>query len=191
MSAPTSNRRRRSRRPNGRTEDLDRACVGVDEPRQQAHRRRLARPVRTEESVDDAGRHGQVEAGQRRPGSVALRCSRAAGRVRRSRSVGLLACAVTVVLGLAHVGAVVSVLLRWLASISVVCPSRSFQRVWIRTSSVSPTSRRTTVKPEPPPRSIDSIVASVDGSGNRESTSPRFCRSSLLKSAVACSISLS
>ena len=38
-----------------------------------------------------------------------------------------------------------TVLLRWLASTTVGRPSRSFQRVWIWTSSVSPTSRRMTL----------------------------------------------
>ena len=54
-------------------EDLDRARVGMDQAGQQPHRRRLAGAVRAEEAVHDAGRHGQVQARQGDPGSVALR----------------------------------------------------------------------------------------------------------------------
>ena len=58
--------------PERPAEQLDRAAVGVDEAREQAHRRRLAGAVRPEEAVDDAGRHGQVETGQRHPRAVVL-----------------------------------------------------------------------------------------------------------------------
>ena len=86
MSAPTSNRRRRSPPPERPPEDLDRARIGVDEPGEQAHRRRLARAVRAEEAVDDAGRDGQVEPGEGRPRAVAL--LQAARRERESVGSG-------------------------------------------------------------------------------------------------------
>ena len=81
-----------------------------------------------------------------------------------------------------------SVRLTWLASTSVGSPSRSFQRVWSSTSSVSPRSRRATLQPDPL-RSTDSTVDSFVGSGRSASTSPRLRRSSGLMNAVAASTS--
>ena len=65
-------------------EHLDRATVAVHETGQDAHRRRLAGTVGTEEAVHDAGRHGQVEAVE----GSALRRSSCAGRAGRGPVAG-------------------------------------------------------------------------------------------------------
>jgi len=56
----------------GLAKDLDLARVGVDEAGQQPHGRRLPGTVRSEEAVDDAIRHREVEPGQRGSSAVAL-----------------------------------------------------------------------------------------------------------------------
>ena len=53
-------------------QDLDGTAVGMDQPGEQAHRRRLPGPVRTQKAVHDAGRDGQVEPVEGQTRAVAL-----------------------------------------------------------------------------------------------------------------------
>ena len=77
MSAPTSNRRRRSPRPNGRPSSSTRPAVRVDEAREDPHRRGLAGAVGAQEPVHDARR---APAGRARRGPPAARTLREALR---------------------------------------------------------------------------------------------------------------
>ena len=67
-------------------EERDRARVGADEPGQQAHRRRLAGAVGSQETVDHAARDFQVETGQGR--LPAVRLLKTAGRKGQCRRCG-------------------------------------------------------------------------------------------------------
>src|SRR5438874_5689779 len=53
-------------------EDLDAAGVGMDQPCEQTHGRRLASAVRSQKAIDNAVRHGQVEPSKGRSRAVAF-----------------------------------------------------------------------------------------------------------------------
>src|SRR5450759_65013 len=71
-------------------EDLDRPAICVDQPCQDAHRRRLAGAVGSEVAVNHASRDRQVETVERAPGAVALAqaTSRQSEAIRRARHAG-------------------------------------------------------------------------------------------------------